>query len=229
MILKHFSKPLTTNGSPASGSRQRRTFGFWVRNPNREEARQTAVERSGTAKPSMTKIAQKANRLPRRRLDDNLNTLDLLTKGGKKALKRREKWRTPRTSWPSRSGGWSWTNRESGRRSVASLCRAQFLTAVWISPQNTGSHGNLSLIHKSPAPIQSNLIPSLGRASPGPPTPLHPYRRTTQHRLSVNLVRIILATRCPCARWRISPCISQGARPFGGTVHSTIKIPVESE
>lgn len=37
----------------------------------------------------------------------------------------------------------------------------------WISLQNTGSHGNLNLIHKSPVPIQSNLIPSLGQAGQG--------------------------------------------------------------
>ena len=47
------------------------------------------------------------------------------------------------------------------------------LTAVWISLRNAGSHGNLSLIHKSPTPIQSNLIPPLGQAGQGPPTP-HP-------------------------------------------------------
>lgn len=41
-----------------------------------------------------------------------------------------------------------------------------------ISLQNIGSHGNLNLIHKSPAPIQSNLIPSgQGPLQPAPHLP----------------------------------------------------------
>lgn len=77
--------------------------------------------------------------------------------------------------------------------SVASLNRLRFSLLGGFPPQNTGSHGNLSLIHKSLAPIQSNLIPSLGRASSGPPTPHTPLPPTAKPtRLSGNLERILL-------------------------------------
>lgn len=103
---------------------------------------------------------------------------------GKKGLKMKEKGKKkPETQGPLTPAGPGecQANLESGGEvSRLSLRQALFLTAVWISLQNTGSHGNLNLIHKSQAPIQSNLIPSLGQGSSGPPTP-HPYQHPHQH------------------------------------------------
>lgn len=57
-------------------------------------------------------------------------------------------------------------------RSKAKSSRLQDINGApltsWILLQNTGSHGNLNLIHKSSSPIQSNLIPWLGQAGQGP-------------------------------------------------------------
>jgi len=64
------------------------------------------------------------------------------------------------------------------------------LTAVWISLQNAGSHGNLSLIHKSSTPIQSNLILPQDQAVQNPP-PVSTHPLLMSHHTPTSL-RVLL-------------------------------------
>lgn len=160
----------------------------------------------------MTKIAPKSQQIATQEIRQHSEHTGSATKG-KERIKKKRRVKT-------HVGLGLKLDQSRIRQEVSRLpLQAQFLTAVWISPQNTGSHGNLSLIHKSLAPIQSNLIPSLGRASSGPPTP-HPYHRSTQHgyqsissassqhtaeRLLKNFTSHLLGSATFAAFWRKSP------------------------
>lgn len=103
-------------------------------------------------------------------------------------------------------------------RSVDFLCKS-------------GSHRNLSIIHKSPAPIQSNLIFPVDRARQGPTPILHPSKHP--------IAKKKFSERCNLhVNWSVGhdvQCLATGSegsstRSFGGIClfHLSFRIRIQT-